>query len=441
MNTSALYEIFLQYPHICTDSRKASEDALFFALKGDKNDGNKFAGQALQKCPYAIVDDPNVAKNDHYILVDNVLETLQRLAAYHRKRLGIQIIAITGTNGKTTTKELVACVLSKKFNVCYTQGNLNNHIGVPLTLLSITKEHNFGVIEMGASHPGEIAKLCKIAAPDFGIITNVGRAHLEGFGSFNAVKETKAELYQYLHDNDGLAFVNYDNEILEDMNPPHSVVYYGTKTFTHCQGRVTDNRLFLSIDWAPSDEVITDEIGVINNSDYHIQTHLIGEYNFENVLAAVCVGYNFGISAADIKSAIEDYKPENSRSQLIKTHKGNIVLADDYNANPSSMEAALNNFAKIELPNKILMLGDMLELGEATTREHAVIVGLIEKLGFKKVCLVGRNYSNIKDAHRYNCFYDVDELTKHLGTQNITNASVLVKGSHGMHMEKVIPML
>lgn len=441
MNTSALYEIFLQYPHICTDSRKASEDALFFALKGDKNDGNKFAEQALQKCPYAIVDDPKVAKNDKYILVDDALETLQRLAAYHRKRLGIQIIAITGTNGKTTTKELVACVLSKKFNVCYTQGNLNNHIGVPLTLLSITKEHNFGVIEMGASHPGEIAKLCKIAAPDFGIITNVGRAHLEGFGSFNAVKETKAELYQYLHDNDGLAFVNYDNEILEDMNPPHSVVYYGTKTFTHCQGRITDNRLFLSIDWAPSDEVITDEIGVINNSDYHIQTHLIGEYNFENVLAAVCVGYNFGISAADIKRAIEDYKPENSRSQLIKTHKGNIVLADDYNANPSSMEAALNNFAKIELPNKILMLGDMLELGEATTREHAVIVGLIEKLGFKKVYLVGRNYGNIKDAHRYNCFYDVDELAKHLETQNITNASVLVKGSHGMHMEKVIPIL
>lgn len=441
MNTSALYEIFLQYPHICTDSRKASEDALFFALKGDKNDGNKFAEQALQKCPYAIVDDPKVAKNDKYILVDDALETLQRLAAYHRKRLGIQIIAITGTNGKTTTKELVACVLSKKFNVCYTQGNLNNHIGVPLTLLSITKEHNFGVIEMGASHPGEIAKLCKIAAPDFGIITNVGRAHLEGFGSFNAVKETKAELYQYLHDNDGLAFVNYDNEILEDMNPPHSVVYYGTKTFTHCQGRITDNRLFLSIDWAPSDEVITDEIGVINNSDYHIQTHLIGEYNFENVLAAVCVGYNFGISAADIKSAIEDYKPENSRSQLIKTHKGNIVLADDYNANPSSMEAALNNFAKIELPNKILMLGDMLELGEATTREHAVIVGLIEKLGFKKVYLVGRNYGNIKDAHRYNCFYDVEELAKHLETQNITNASVLVKGSHGMHMEKVIPIL
>jgi len=441
MNTSALYEIFLQYPHICTDSRKASEDALFFALKGDKNDGNKFAEQALQKCPYAIVDDPKVAKNDKYILVDDALETLQRLAAYHRKRLGIQIIAITGTNGKTTTKELVACVLSKKFNVCYTQGNLNNHIGVPLTLLSITKEHNFGVIEMGASHPGEIAKLCKIAAPDFGIITNVGRAHLEGFGSFNAVKETKAELYQYLHDNDGLAFVNYDNEILEDMNPPHSVVYYGTKTFTHCQGRITDNRLFLSIDWAPSDEVITDEIGVINNSDYHIQTHLIGEYNFENVLAAVCVGYNFGISAADIKRAIEDYKPENSRSQLIKTHKGNIVLADDYNANPSSMEAALNNFAKIELPNKILMLGDMLELGEATTREHAVIVGLIEKLGFKKVYLVGRNYGNIKDAHRYNCFYDVEELAKHLETQNITNASVLVKGSHGMHMEKVIPIL
>ncbi|MBR5956769.1 MAG: UDP-N-acetylmuramoyl-tripeptide--D-alanyl-D-alanine ligase [Salinivirgaceae bacterium] len=441
MNTSSLYDIYLQYPHICTDSRKATEDSIFFALKGDNNDGNKYAEQALQKCPYAIVDNPDVVKNDRFILVDDVLETLQRLATYHRKRLGLPIIAITGTNGKTTTKELVAKVLSKKFNVCYTQGNLNNHIGVPLTLLTMTKEHTFGVVEMGASHPGEIAKLCKIAAPDFGIITNVGRAHLEGFGSFNAIKDTKAELYRYLHDNDGLAFVNYDNETLEDMNPPHSVVYYGTKTFTHCQGRITDNKLFLAIDWAPSDEIITDEIGVKNNSDYHIQTHLIGSYNFENVLAAVCVGNNFGISAADIKSAIEDYSPSNSRSQLIKTSKGNIVLADDYNANPSSMEAAITNFGQIELPNKTLVLGDMLELGSASTREHAVVVGLIEKLGFKNVYLVGSNYSNVSDAHKYNCFSNVEELIKQLESSNIKNASILVKGSHGMHMEKVIPVL
>ena len=230
MNTSALYDIFLKYPHICTDSRKASEDSIFFALKGENNDGNKYAEQALQKCPYAVIDNPEYNVSDRCILVEDVLDTLQKLAAYHRKRLGVPILAITGTNGKTTTKELVARVLSKKYKVFFTQGNLNNHIGVPLSLLSINKTHEFAVIEMGASHKGEIAALCKIAAPDFGIITNVGRAHLEGFGSFEGVKAAKGELYKYLHDNDGMAFVNYDNEILEDMNPPHNIIYYGTKT-------------------------------------------------------------------------------------------------------------------------------------------------------------------------------------------------------------------
>ena len=441
MNTQALYEIFLKYPHICIDSRKASPDSIFFALKGDNNDGNAYAEQALKQCPYAVVDDENVVKNNHYIKVDNVLDTLQRLAAYHRKRLGLPILAITGTNGKTTTKELVSRVLAKKYKVYCTQGNLNNHIGVPLTLLSMTKAHEFGVVEMGASHQGEIAKLCKISAPDYGIITNVGRAHLEGFGSFNAVRETKAELYQYLHSNDGMAFVNYDNEILEDMNPPHNIVYYGTKVFTHCQGKITSNKLFLEFRWAPSEEVIADNTEVESSPDYEIKTNLIGAYNFENALAAVCVGDNFGVKPHDIKDAIESYKPSNNRSQLVKTEKGNTVLADDYNANPSSMDAAINNFANIDLPNKTLMLGDMLELGDASGREHGVVVGLISKFGFDNVYLVGKNFGNVPDAHIYKCFDTVDDLIQHLASKNLTGASILVKGSHGVHMEKVMPYL
>ncbi|MBR5644822.1 MAG: UDP-N-acetylmuramoyl-tripeptide--D-alanyl-D-alanine ligase [Salinivirgaceae bacterium] len=440
MNTSALYEIFLKYPHICTDSRLASEDSIFFALKGDKNDGNAYAEHALKKCPYAIIDNEAYNKNERCIVVDDVLDTLQKLAAYHRKRLGLPILAITGTNGKTTTKELTARVLSKKYKVAYTQGNLNNHIGVPLTLLSMDKTHEFGIVEMGASHQGEIAKLCKIAAPDFGIITNVGRAHLEGFGSFEGVKQAKAELYRYLHDNDGMAFVNYDNETLEDMNPPHNIVYYGTKVFTHCQGQILNSPVYLSFKWIPSDEMIANEEST-QSECYTINTHLIGAYNFENALAAVSVGYNFGISACNIKDAIESYVPANSRSQLVKTDKGNSLLLDCYNANPSSMESALNNFANIEMPNKVLILGDMLELGTASSREHGVTVGMISKLGFEKVFLVGRNFCNLKEAHNYQCFYDSDDCAKYLAENSITNSTVLIKGSHGMKMDKVMAYL
>ncbi len=441
MNTSALYEVFLKHPHICIDSRKATEDSLFFALKGDNNDGNEYAEKALEKCPYAIIDNPDYAKDNRYILVDNVLDTLQKLATYHRKRLGLPILTITGTNGKTTTKELTARVLSKKYNVFYTQGNLNNHIGVPLTLLSMTKEHTFGVVEMGASHKGEIAKLCKIAAPDFGIITNVGRAHLEGFGSFDGVKKTKGELYQYLHENDGMAFVNYDNEILEDLNPPHNIIYYGTKIFTHCQGKIEDSPLYLSLKWMPSDEVIANENEVVNNDNYTIHTHLIGAYNFENALAAICVGNNFGIKPADIKDAIENYIPQNNRSQMVKTENGNSVLLDCYNANPSSMDVAINNFANIKADSKVLILGDMLELGDASSREHGVLVGLIQRLGFEDVYLVGKNFSSIKDAHVFQCFYDSDDCAKKIESLKLTGHTILVKGSRGMKMEKIVPFL
>lgn len=442
MDTSSLYEIFLQNPNVCIDSREAAEKSIFFALKGENTDGNIYAEKALEKCAYAVVDNPDYAKDDkRYILVDDALSTLQKLATYHRKRLGLPILAITGTNGKTTTKELVARVLSKKYNVFYTQGNFNNHIGVPLTLLSMNKTHEFGVVEMGANHLGEIAKLCKIATPDFGIITNVGRAHLEGFGSFNNIKVAKAELYRYLHDNDGMAFVNYDNEILEDMEPPHNIVYYGTKNFTHCQGKVIDSSMFLSFQWSPSDESIVEEDPSYNVQNCTINTQIIGEYNFENALAAVCVGYKFRISPVDIKAAIESYVPQNNRSQLLKTAKNNSVLVDNYNANPSSMEAAIDNFAKIKLENKVLILGDMLELGEASAREHGVVIGQIARLGFTQVFLVGKNFGKVPDTKDFTLFDNIDECVEYFAKNAVIDSSILVKGSHGMSMSKVVSVL
>ncbi len=437
MSTSDLYELFLKYPHVCIDSRKATEDSIFFALKGDKQDGNQYASQALEKCPYAVVDDPMVVNSDRYILVDDALAKLQNLATYHRKRLGLPILAITGTNGKTTTKELTAAVLKKKYNVAYTQGNLNNHIGVPLTLLSMTKEHDFGVVEMGASHGGEIEKLCKIALPDFGIITNVGKAHIEGFGSYEGVKNAKAELYRYLHDNDGLAFVNYDDETLEDMEPPHNIFYYGTKIFTHCQGLVVSCDPFLTFKWVPSDDVIDDETDVIDNDLYTVHTQLFGEYNFNNAMAALSVGRKFGVSVADIKSAIENYIPTNNRSQITKTDK-NTLLLDCYNANPSSMQVALRNFAKLIAENKVLMLGEMRELGESSAREHSAVLALVEELGFDDVYLVGKNFMGVNGYTDFHRFETVEDLISHLDKVKISQSTIMIKGSNGTHMIKIV---
>jgi UDP-N-acetylmuramoyl-tripeptide--D-alanyl-D-alanine ligase len=441
MNTSALYDLFQKCPTICTDSRKADNKSLFFALKGNQFDGNKFAESALKKCPYAIVDDPAIAIDNRYILVDDALITLQKLAAYHRKRLGLPILAITGTNGKTTTKELVSRVLSKKYHITYTQGNLNNHIGVPITLLSMNKSHEFGIVEMGANHIGEIELLCKISSPDYGIITNVGKAHLEGFGSFDGVKKAKGELYRYLYENDGLAFINYDNDILEDMKPPHSAIYYGTKGFTHCQGLLVNSRLTLTFKWISSQDFSGDEDKIDwNNESYLIHTQLIGNYNFENALAAVCIGNNFGVAPVDIKEAIESYVPQNNRSQIQKTEK-NTLLLDNYNANPSSMKASLSNFQQMEQPNKVVILGDMFELGEAAIREHGAMIALIEQLGFEKVYCVGENFMKMKDINRFKYFQTTDELFEYLKINPISGSTILIKGSRGMKMEKIIPVL
>lgn len=441
MNTPSLHELFLEYPKICIDSRKAESGSLFFALKGDHFDGNKFAEIALKKCEYAIVDDPSVVISNKYILVEDALAKLQSLAKYHRKRLGLPIIAITGTNGKTTTKELIARVMAMKYKVGYTQGNLNNHIGVPLTLLSFNQDHEFGIVEMGANHLNEIAALCMIAAPDYGIITNVGKAHLDGFGSFEGVKKAKGELYNYLYENDGVAFVNYDNEQLEDMKPPHSIVYYGTSGFTHCQGKIEDNGPLLSIRWIGSDD-LANESGVIDwlKEGKLINTNLYGKYNFENVLAAICIGYNFNVDDDKIKKAIESYIPQNNRSQLLKTERNTLII-DSYNANPSSMKAALENFNQVKLENKLVILGDMFELGEGSIREHGVIIALLKECDFEQTILVGDNFYNYSDHNKMVFIKNNADLLIYLSEKPISGKNILIKGSRGMRLEETIKYL
>ncbi|MBI9066484.1 MAG: UDP-N-acetylmuramoyl-tripeptide--D-alanyl-D-alanine ligase [Salinivirgaceae bacterium] len=440
MNTPDLYEIYLVHPKICIDSRLVSKDAIFFALRGPNFNGNVYAEKALETCSYAVVDDESVVKSDKYILVENVLDKLQKLAKYHRKRLGIPVLAITGTNGKTTTKELVTRVLSKKYKTASTKGNFNNHIGVPLTLLEITKEHEFAVIEMGANHQGEISLLCKLAAPDFGLITNVGKAHLEGFGSFEGVKKAKSELYRYLYENDGTAFINYDNELLEDLNPPHSAIYYGTRGFTHCQGRIESNGVFLKFRWVSSDDDnISNEIEWKKDGKL-ITTKLIGEYNFENALAAVCIGKKFNISERRIKQAIESYTPQNNRSQFTETSKNRIII-DSYNANPTSMKASLENFTKLTATNKIVILGDMFELGAAAIREHGVVMALLEEYEIENAILIGSLFKNYSEVGNFNFFSNTEEAANYLEKIDLKDHLVLLKGSRAMKLEEIISYL
>ncbi|MBP5741826.1 MAG: UDP-N-acetylmuramoyl-tripeptide--D-alanyl-D-alanine ligase, partial [Paludibacteraceae bacterium] len=361
MSIEDLYKIYEQHPVVTTDSRNTPDGSIFFALKGESFDGNKFAMSALESgCSYAVVDEAEYAVSDKFILVDDVLRTLQQLAAYHRIAIGLPVVGITGTNGKTTTKELVSAVLSAKYNILYTKGNLNNHIGVPLTVLSITKEHQIAVVEMGASHPGDIKELVDIAAPNVGLITNVGRAHLAGFGSFEGVIKTKCELYDFLRESDSSVFVNLDNDILLEKSDGMNRIGYGLKDRSGLVwGSVMSNSPFLTMKFGVSGD----------DKEYVLETSLIGSYNAENVLAAVCVGTYFGVAPSQIKSAIESYQPTNSRSQYKKTDRNSLII-DAYNANPTSMAASINNFNEVTLPNKALILGEMRELGADSDAEH-----------------------------------------------------------------------
>ena len=429
MNVSEIYTLFRKYPIVITDSRKVVANSIFFALKGENFNGNKFALSTLEKgCRYAVVDEKEYAIDDRFILVKDVLTCLQNLSREHRRALKVPILAITGTNGKTTTKELVNEVLKKKFRTSATQGNFNNHIGVPLTLLAMNSETEFGIVEMGASHPGEIKMLCEIAEPNYGLITNVGKAHLEGFGSFEGVKNTKKELYDYLFANDGKVFVNCENEHLRGMLNKQEKVFYGNSDEAFSKARFLQAEPKLIVE-------IRSVLGKL-----YIKTQLVGGYNFENVLAAVTLGRYFNIDEIEIKEALETYTPSNNRSQLMKTEK-NVLFIDAYNANPTSMLAAIDNFAVMKMKNKFLILGDMLELGEESEKEHLYLLDLLDKKGLSDTLLVGNIFSNLISNYQFKAFKTVDDLIVYLEELDLKDKYILIKGSRGIKLEKLIEKL
>lgn len=424
-----IYKIFVSNPVISTDSRDIKPNSIFFALKGDNFDGNEYAKASIEKgASYSIIDNPKFKLNDKFILVDNVLQTLQNLANYHRRQIPAKIIGITGSNGKTTSKELINAVLSKKYSTIYTKGNLNNHIGVPLTLLTLTKETEIGIIEMGANHPGEIKILSEIAEPDFGIITNIGKAHIEGFGSYKGVINTKKELYDFLETKNGIVFINADNNLLMQINKAKEFYTYGKNSSNFVSGKLISMNPFINIEWR------------LNNENANqIQTNLIGSYNTDNVLAAVLIGKYFKIEDSVICNAISEYTPSNNRSQLIKG-KSNYIVMDAYNANPSSMELAIKNFNEIDFNQKTLIIGDMLELGNISETEHQNVINLISNLNFSNVYLVGNIFSKINRSP-IQAFINVDELASFLKQNPIQNNYILVKGSRGIKLEKVLDLI
>lgn len=430
MDINRLYEIFKKHPVITTDSRVCPIDAIFFALKGPSFNGNNFATAALKKgCSYAIVDEWNKEEEqpDNIIIVDDVLVALQQLANHHRKQFKTPVLAITGTNGKTTTKELIAAVLSKAFKIAYTQGNFNNHIGVPLTLLSIKKEHEIAIVEMGANHPGEIMQLCEIAEPNYGLITNVGMAHIEGFGSFENIIKTKLELYQYLEKNNGKAFVNIKQKEVLNISPALNMIEYGSVNDPlFVSGSILHNYPCLEFEWRFYENI------------HHVKTKLVGAYNMDNALAAITVGSFFGINSRFITEALENYIPNNSRSQL-KNTKRNTLIIDAYNANPTSMKAAVDNFAEYPLLPKAAIIGEMKELGGITQSEHQQLLDLIEAHSFQKVFLVGKAFKGLRTE--YPIFDNVAELMLEFSNNPLIDYCILIKGSNGVQLDKVISYL
>lgn len=427
MSIIDLYDLFIHNPQITTDSRNCPKGSIFFALKGDKFDGNQYAGKALASgCVYAVIDNPDYYIGERTILVDNVLKTLQQLAHHHRKVLGLPIIGITGTNGKTTTKELLAAVLSTKFNLLYTEGNFNNHIGVPLTLLRLTHDHEMAVIEMGASHPGDIKELVDIVHPNYGIITNVGRAHLEGFGSFEGVIRTKGELYDYIRRSKGKIFIKKENEYLQSIAKGIEQITYGNGDDAFASGQVVSCDPFLVFNWKQQGKLHT------------VETHMIGSYNLDNVLAAVAVGRFFKIPAERISRAIAAYEPTNNRSQFKKTENNELII-DAYNANPSSMKVALDNFITMPVQPKAIILGDMRELGPTSNELHAEVVEQIKKGQFDKVFLCGEHFSKV--GKEFSPFATTEAMVEELRKQPLKGYHILIKGSHSMGLEKLADIL
>ena len=431
MKTEELYKLFLQFPEITTDSRTCPEGSIFFALKGENFDGNLYAMQAIEKgCALVVVDRPDIIPegDSRFILVNDVLASLQSLAAYHRKQMNIPVIQITGTNGKTTTKELLSAVLSKKYNTLYTQGNLNNHIGVPRTLLRLTSEHEIAVIETGANHPGEIDFLCNMVQADCGLITNVGRAHLEGFGSFEGVKSTKGELYDDLHSRGCSAFINTKDTDLTTMAQER-----GISTIPYVEGNVEKCNPMLCVRWfCPHEE------------KWHtVQTNLIGSYNLANVLSAITVGLHFGVMPADIDKALEEYMPTNNRSEFRDTGRNRLIV-DAYNANPTSMAAALENFRQMQAENKMVILGEMRELGADSPTEHQRIVSMLATMDFCEVWLVGQEFCNADYSAlntQHSIFNSIDEVKAKLSSTPLSARTILIKGSNGTKLFQLPELL
>lgn len=427
MKLTELYDLYLQHPTVTTDSRNCPAGSIFFALKGERFDGNKYAEGALASgAAYAVIDNAEYKSSERMILVDDVLSTLQQLARLHRHTLGIPVIGITGTNGKTTTKELLAAVLSRKYNLLYTAGNLNNQIGVPLTILKMTAQHEMAVIEMGANHPGDIKELVEIAAPNYGLITNVGRAHLEGFGSFEGVMKTKGELYDFIRHNGGKIFLNASNPYLPAMANGLESITYGTGCDCFVYGEETECNPFLSFSWTGS------------GNTYNVKTHLIGSYNLDNLLAAVAVGSYFGVPAEAINNALESYMPTNNRSQFKQTERNSLII-DAYNANPSSMKVAIDNFAAMKGSPKAVVLGDMKELGPESDALHLEVVEQLRRYGFDKVYLCGEHFSNV--ASGFSPFATTADMVEALKKDNLSGYYILIKGSHSMGLEKVGDLL
>lgn len=426
MTISSLYSLFLQHPSVQTDTRRLKAGDIFFALKGDNFNGNTFARQALDAgAAYAVIDEEAYAIPDRTILVPDVLAALQQLALHHRQQFTIPFIAITGSNGKTTTKELIHVVLSSRFTTYTTEGNLNNHIGIPLTLLKVKPDAQMAVVEMGANHQKEIAGYCQYVEPTHGLINNIGKAHLEGFGGLEGVRKGKGELFDYLRSqSQSTAFVNWDYDYLREMSQGiTNIIKYGTKGDLLVEGKMLQTAPFLQVELKQASDVAV------------IQTQLVGAYNLPNVLAAAAVGLHFGIDLITIQQALEGYIPSNSRSQLIVSGNHSIIL-DAYNANPSSMRLAIENFAQLDAPRKILVLGAMAELGEESLAEHKEIIDLIGQFQWDAVALVGGDFQKIK--HSYLSFENAAQAHDWWQQQHFGPSHVLIKGSRSMQMETVI---
>lgn len=416
MKIADLYKLYAKNFLVDTDSRSIRKGSIFFALSGPNFNGNKFAEDALKKgADYAVIDDEKFNTSNKTILVKNTLETLQKLANYHRKKLNIPIIALTGSNGKTTTKELINSILSKKYNTVATKGNLNNHIGVPLTLLSMTSATEIGIVEMGANHLNEISFLCKMAEPNYGYITNFGKAHLEGFGSVEGVIKGKSELYNYIKNTNGSVFLNTDDSIQVSRSKGIKSISFNKE----------------SIPFLGANPLVT-----IQFKNQLIKSMLVGAYNYSNIASAVVIGNYFNVSVTAIKEAVESYEPKNNRSQII-TKGGTKIILDAYNANPTSMEAALKNFAALKEENKIVFLGDMFELGSSSGHEHQKIAELATSFDFNKIYLIGKAFSTtlVKNALHFDSFESLKNSNPHINTNKTT---VLIKGSRGMALERVL---